>query len=518
MIKDAQSRGLNINLDTKIWMEQMGLPYSPTHVNKQNQADARHSYADLLEYPQTYRMNWTLWNGGTQRILLWSDPTYMSRLTMASRLYDGDTLAVTEMQATKMLGDPHDTPPRDFLNAKYKYTTYEFERSWAFYRSFGRMAYNPKATPDIWALEFSRRFGRGAGPHVKPAAGQSRLADGERGERQLPDVSDDQRLGGDAAPGEPAGLRAVRGGQRHRAVRKSQGRSGEHHPGHRYRHATARRDEPLVARISDGILAEATAAERAAGPGATNELKSTLADVRILAAMARYHQWRQLGGVNYNLYKATGDLTAFDAAIANEQNAVRAWRDIVTAAGDFYIETMRFGAIGRNFPQHWKDELVLLEKEFAALQAERQAAVGKSGAKAVGIPARDLTSPRPVATIEPAAGLATAGMDFPVRAKVASANGVKWIRLRYRHVNQHDDFESRRHDAESSDRTLCCQCPRRIHHPAMGPHVLRRNRRQQGARADLSGPRGRDALRCRDGEKVGAVGAVRETGGSKEES
>ena len=314
VIKDAQSRGLNINLDTKIWMEQMGLPYSPTHVNKQNQADARHSYADLLEYPQTYRMNWTLWNGGTQRILLWSDPTYMSRLTMASRLYDGDTLAVTEMQATKMLGDPHDTPPRDFLNSKYKYTTYEFERYWAFYRSFGRMSYNPKATPDIWDVEFSRRFGRDAGPHVQQALLlASRVLPmvnaASVSYRMFPTTNAWVEMQHQGSL--PAFAQSEEGSDiaqfenlKDEATSIIQGTDT----------AMRRPDETSrwFARISDGILAEATAAERAAGPGATKELKSTLADVRILAAMARYHQWRQLGGVNYNLYKATGDLTAFD--------------------------------------------------------------------------------------------------------------------------------------------------------------------------------------------------------------
>ena len=83
VIKDAQSQGLNIQLDTKIWMEQMGLPYHPTHINRQNQMDARQSYADLLEYPQTYHMNWTLWNGGTTRQLLWSDPEYARGLPPA---------------------------------------------------------------------------------------------------------------------------------------------------------------------------------------------------------------------------------------------------------------------------------------------------------------------------------------------------------------------------------------------------------------------------------------------------
>ncbi len=131
-------------------MEQMGLPYHPTHINRQNQMDARQSYADLLEYPQTYHMNWTLWNGGTTRVLLWSDPDYARRLAASARLYDGQSLIVTEMEATKMLGEPHDAKPRDFLSSQYRYFDYEFERYWAFYRVFGRLSYNPETTPEVW--------------------------------------------------------------------------------------------------------------------------------------------------------------------------------------------------------------------------------------------------------------------------------------------------------------------------------------------------------------------------------
>ena len=76
----------------------------------------------------------------------------------------------------------------------------------------------------------------------------------------------------------------------------------------------------------------------------------------MLAALARYHSWRQLGGVNYNLYKQAGDLAAFDEAIADERKAIQAWRELVEAAGDFYIDNMAFGPIGRGFPHHWKDE------------------------------------------------------------------------------------------------------------------------------------------------------------------
>ena len=60
-------------------MEQMGLPFHPTHINTQDQQNRRHSYADLLRYPQSYKMHWRLWNGGTARVLLWGDPEYARR-------------------------------------------------------------------------------------------------------------------------------------------------------------------------------------------------------------------------------------------------------------------------------------------------------------------------------------------------------------------------------------------------------------------------------------------------------
>src|SRR5437762_3326454 len=106
-------------------MEQMGLPYSSTHINRQDQANARQSYADLLEYPQTYHMNWTLWNGGTTRILQWADPDYARSLAASAHLYDGQSLIVTEMEATKMAGQPHDAKVVDFVNGKYRYFDYE---------------------------------------------------------------------------------------------------------------------------------------------------------------------------------------------------------------------------------------------------------------------------------------------------------------------------------------------------------------------------------------------------------
>ena len=100
VIEDASKQGLRAHVNTKYWMEQMGMPFHPTHVNRQNQRDRRHGYADMLRYPQRYRMHWQLWSGGTTRFLLWGDPDYVRRFAESARLYDSNSFEVNEMLVT----------------------------------------------------------------------------------------------------------------------------------------------------------------------------------------------------------------------------------------------------------------------------------------------------------------------------------------------------------------------------------------------------------------------------------
>ena len=445
VIRDGQSQGLNIQLDTKIWMEQMGLPYHPTHINRENQLDARQSYADLLEYPQTYHMNWTLWNGGTTRVLLWSDPDYVRRLVASARLYDGQSLIVTEMEATKMLGEPHDAKPQDFLNSRYRYFDYEFERYWAFYRVFGRLSYNPETTSDVWEQEYVQRFGAAAAPHVMKTV--------QLASRVLPRIVA-ASIPYSMFPTTTGWPEMMHLGSLPQYAKQEEGSDIQQFMNLRQEAAsilqgtdtTMRRPEETsrwFANISDAILAEAAAAEQAlAGHATNNEFKSTMTDARILAALARYHSWRQLGGVNYNLYLQAGDLTAFDEAISDERKAVQAWHELVETAGDFYIDNMWFGPSGRAFPHHWKDEMKILDAEFNRLLIERQAAVARADARPARIPAYDANPQWPVITFVPEPSVAVPGHDYVVQAKVTAPAGVKWIHLRYRHVNQKEDYQT----------------------------------------------------------------------------
>jgi hypothetical protein len=350
------------------------------------------------------------------------------------------------MEATKMLGAPHDAKPMDFLNAKYRYYDFEFERYWAFFRVFGRLSYNPETTPDVWESEYIERFGAEAGPHVMKAV--------QLASRVLPRIMA-ASVPYTMFPTTAGWVEMMHLGSLPRYAQQEEGSDIQQFMNVRDEAASIlqgtdsamRRPEETsrwFAGTSDAILAEVAAAEQTLG-GRTNsnEFESTLTDAKILAALARYHSWRQLGGVNYNLYKQAGDVTAFDDAVADERKAVQAWHDLVAAAGDFYIDEMWFGTTGRGFPHHWKDEMKTLDSELDTLLAERQAATAGTNAKPAQIPARDLSTHMPMVTfVQRPPAQAVPGRDYVVQVKATAAEGLKWIHLRYRHMNQTEDYQT----------------------------------------------------------------------------
>lgn len=439
IIEDALSQGLNARIETKYWMEQMGLPFHPTHINRQNQDDRRHGYADLLRFPQQYRVHWRLWSGGTTRLLLWADPEYVRRFAASARLYDGNSLDVNEMLATKMLGEPHDKAPLPILNPKYRYYDYEFERYWHFYQVWGRLSYNPETPPEVWEREFQRRFGA-AGPsflkglhlasqvlpRIVAASYRYQMFPTTRGWAEMMRQEDLPRFA------------ELEGSDIEQFLNPSDAAkalvSGA---------ATSMRRPEETSRwfsgVAENILKHVREAEAAGASG--NESRSTIADLKILAGLAKYYSERLPAAVSYNLYRQTGDLSAFDAAIERERNAAAAWEEIVKAAGDVYAEDLAFGVHRVGFPRHWKEELQKLRQGLERLAAERREA--RAGGAVAPRPARPQTGDtQPPRVRLEAAGKARPGQDLRVAARAEDASGVKSMRLRYRRLTQFEDYQA----------------------------------------------------------------------------
>lgn len=419
LINLAVEMGLTFRIPTKYWAEQMGLPFHPTHVNRQNQLDRRHGYGDLLRYPKTYDMHWRLWNGGTSRVLLWGDPEYVRRFAGSTHLYDGQGYEVNEMLATKMASQPHDMSPFELLGPGYRYYDYEFERYWHFFQVFGRLGYNPDTAPEVWRREFERRFGKAAGPHVERAL--------HRASWVLPMITaynfpyhrfpmtrgwpekqrrEDLRDYANAEGSDTEQFLSMRDAAR---LLLNGGESAKVWP---------QQSSRWFAHVADDVLREVGEAERVVGNRRGPEFESTVVDLRILAGLARYHSRRALSGLAWALWTESGDVNQLDDAIAHETGAIEAWEQLVKAAGEVYAENLRMGLDRAGLTGHWREELEALRKGLKALHDERQQfrpAIDGDGPSIAHVPVRSV---RP-------------GEEVVIRATVAGARPVTRVRASY---------------------------------------------------------------------------------------
>jgi hypothetical protein len=442
VIQDCLDTGLNFQLSTKCWMEQMGLPFHPTHVNVVDQLNRRHGYADLLRYPQRYKMNWQLWNGGTARILLWGDPEFARRFVDSTRLYDGDGFEIDEPLGTKMEGQPHDMRPFDLLGAPYRYYDYEFERYWHYFQVFGRVGYNPAAPTEIWDREFQQRFGEAAAPHVEKALHTASWI--------LPRI---------VASDYPYGAFPMTGGWAEKqhfgdlpSFARDQGSDIQQFENFddEAKRLIENGETPKIrpqenslwfAQTAAAVNAEITSAEQAIGDHRNKEFNSTILDLRILANLALYHSRRAPAAVSYRIFIRTKDSRALDDAIAAERSAIEAWKQIVDAAGDVYAPDLMMGARSRNLCGHWRDELAALEKGLVALQRERKAISPAASQPTVSNGFTDYRYERPALKFD-AIATARAGAPIVITAEAHATSGIKWIRLRYRSVDQYLDYKT----------------------------------------------------------------------------
>ena len=445
VIQSALDTGVPFRITTKYWMEQMGLPFHPTHINKQNQFDRRHSYADMLRYPQRYKIHWRLWNGGTARVLLWGDPDYARRFAESTRLYDGDGFEVNEPLCTKMEAPPHDAKPFNLLTPSRRYYDYEFERYWHFFQVFGRLGYNTNTPPEVWQREFEKRFGQDAAPFVEKALHQAgwilpRIVASCYPYGAFPMTrgwAEKQRLGDlpAYARAEGSDIQQFANFDEEAQLLLEGGETAKTRP---------TENSHWFAQTADDITAQVTEAEKRIDGHRNKEFDSAITDLKILTSLARFHSRRIPAAVSYRLSERTKDPQALADAIAHERRAIEAWRQLVAVAGDFYAEDLMMGVRGANLCGHWKDELAALEKGLAVL--ERQHRELKPNAAAQPVPRfqpsalpGDGAAPevihQPVTT-------APAGKPLTITAAVRDPAGVNWVRLRYRSLNQHQDYRS----------------------------------------------------------------------------
>ncbi len=446
VIQDAIDQRVPFRVTTKHWMEHLGMPFHPTHVNPQNQRDRRHGYADLLRYPKQYDVHWRVWSGGTARFLLWSDPDYVRRFVESSQIYGGDSFEFNEMLATKMLGEPHDAEPFQLHTPAYRHYDYEFERYWHYYQVWGRVSYDPEVDPEIWQREFARRFGDRSGLPVMKALHRAsqilpRIVAAAYNYRYFPTTrgwAEVMRMGDLPQYAEGTGTDVEQFQSYREAARQLL--SGE---------KTAKQTPQQTAmwfnRIAQQVLDDVAAVDvdNVQDTNQKRELQTVTTDLRILAHLARYHASRMQASVWYNIYLQVQDQFALDQCLAAESAAIAAWKQIIDSAGDVYPQELKFGVHRVGFSRHWTEELAKLLDGYAKLQelsgeSQLDANTRKGLVQLIESP----PAPSPLITIKRAKS-ATPGNEMLITAEVdGPPQQLEEIRLRYRHVTQFEDYRS----------------------------------------------------------------------------
>ena len=461
VVQAALDEGVKFRIESKYWMEQVGMPWHPVHINRPDQMNRRHGYADMLRYPQDYKMYWRLWTGGTQRMLVSGSPEYARRYIESAKIYNGDAYEVIEPLATKMVTMPHDAEPFELLAPQYKYYDYEIERYWNFFHVFGRIGYDLNQSPIVWQKEFERRFGKAA-LYIEQALHQASWV--------LPRVV--------ATCYNYARFPTTYGWPEKQALdslpryASAEGTdiqifaSFDEEAQLMIENRTTAKLLPSINSVwfkqqSESINDLIRQAENVAGKSRSKEFNSTITDLKILSNMALYHSRRIPAAVNYRLFVRTNDPAALDRAIEHEKNAIQAWKQLIDAAGDVYSKTLNFGVSGGTYPDrmtrnlkgHWIDELVILEEGLTKLEKQREyLKVENNTVKAPEYKAVDRSSNATLFDVKlDIIESNPVNKALKIQAKVTGAEGIRSVRLRYRPMNQMIEYSTLRMDSSGEN-------------------------------------------------------------------
>jgi hypothetical protein len=340
-----------------------------------------------------------------------------------------------------MEGQPHGMKPFDLLNTPYRYYDYEFERYWHFFQVFGRIGYNPDTPAEVWDREFERRFGKEAAPYVEEGLHQAswilpRIVASSYPYSAFPMTAgwaEKQRLGNlpSFAKAEGSDVQQFENFDEQAQRLIEGGETAKIRP-----QETSR----WFAETADSVGAQIAEAEERVRDHRSKEFDSTVVDLKILSNLALYHSRRIPAAVSYRLFVRTKDARALDEAISYERGAIEAWRQLVAAASDVYADDLKMGARSRNLCGHWKGELAKLEKGLLALEQQRREAPAAPTKLAPRYQLAD-TSEMPTIIHEPITS-AAASKPLTITAEAHAPSGIKWIRLRYRGVNQFEDYRT----------------------------------------------------------------------------
>lgn len=458
--------GLKPVLSAKYWAEHQGLPYHQASIRRREESKpippghelkgitefsrrfTRYGYGDFLNTDRREDLIFRIWPG-TQKLLLWGDPALAAGYGRLSSFAGAIGLDICEplfFKGRKGSGVPGRHDP--YIASDLRLGLSDWKKYAYTYRIYGRKLYNPDAPADEWQGYLRETYGDLAGAVEYALAPLSRILPlvtvvhgvGGSNNGYWPEMytslpvtrgvdpghygrdTEQPPMWGTVSPFDPTTFYVIN----EWAADALAGRlDGRYTPGE-------------VADWISGFVAEAATHVRtllsAANPDP--QLRRTAIDAAILSCLGRFFASRFRSAADYAIYQQSGDRSKLEAALAHNRQARDSWIELVDVSEGSYQNNLRFGP-ERNEHGNWADRLTAIEADVDAMAAELSSRADAPGHEAkITIPERPQSTGlqhHPPESYVP-------GEDVPVI--VAGSDHVAAVRLRYRHVNQAEDWQT----------------------------------------------------------------------------
>jgi hypothetical protein len=474
LIDAALETGMPVTLSPKYWAEHMGLPYQQASIRElempreDRQAQgffalssgsrsfARYGYADFLREDRPYRVMFRIWPG-SHRLLLWGDPSSAAAHARAFTFCSCDGAELFEPLSFKgrrgsgiagsrcAHADISLVPHWDWQ--KYLYT----------YRAWGRLMYNPNASPDTWQRYLRAQF-QAAAPAMEAALASATPITQIITTAHLPSAANDAfspeyytsqsiidpskpspysdtptpKVFGNVSPLDPQLFSSI---NEFVAELSKKERSGKYSPLEVAQWLDA---------AADAAAAHLREAEAHIPDKNSREFRRAAIDLRIEIGIGRFFAAKFRSGVLYTAYEQSGDRAALKKAVKHYRRARDVWQDFAKGAQGAYVSDITFGPMPYQ-RGNWLDRLPAIDEDIAEMHKRLENAPS-GGAPQSFASLRDLTVPAKRESVDvqhTPAGNFTPGR--PLEIAITVSQGVPralTVWLYYRQVNQAERYQS----------------------------------------------------------------------------
>ena len=402
----------------------------------------RYGYADLYREGQKYELLYRLWPG-TQHHLLWGDPAQAAAFGRSSHFCNAAGFELMEPLTFKgREGSGRAGGRCAYADKSLDPGIADWTKFAPSYRLWGRLLYNPAATPDAWRRDLSRRYGSAAAAvedalshasRIMPLLTSAHLPSASNHDLEyemamnMPIVAGadvpyndtpDPKVYGHVSPLDPQLFSTI-------ADHADDLLAGRVNAKYSPVEVTAWLDGLTAASEKALVLARTQA-------GTNVEFRRLDEDTRIVSAMGRFYAAKLRAALLYEIWQKTRDPKAGALALAQYEKGRAAWAAMAARAGTVYISDISYGRVPKR-RGNWADKIAGIDKDIEAMRASI-AAGGARMADAAQAIAR-ATSPYKRPSV-PCGHTPPEGFrpGAPLALALTAGNSVS-VRLHYRHVN-----------------------------------------------------------------------------------